>query len=137
MEKKFKRMINALEEIFEFVDDFLNTHNVGEKTAFSIRLVVEELFTNLVRHNITKQDFITIVLDRDSDQLIVQLKDFGVEPFEIPDDKEIDVHKPLNERKVGGLGIHLVKNVVDKLTYEYKDRTLLVTVLKTMEEEDV
>lgn len=126
-----------MEEIFEFVDDFLNNNNVGEKTSFSIRLVVEELFTNLVRHNITKEDLITISLTRDSDQLIIQLKDFGVEPLEIPEAKEADVQKPLQERKVGGLGIHLVKNVVDKLTYEYKDRTLLVTVLKTMEEEDV
>ncbi len=136
MEKNFKREIKALEAVFAFVDDFLATNGVSERITLSVKLVVEELFTNLVRHNITKHDHITISLDRDSDQLIIRLKDFDVEPFEIPEE-EVDVHKPLDERKVGGLGIHLVKNIVDKLTYEYVDRTLLVTVIKKLEDGDV
>ncbi len=136
MKKKFKREINSLEGIFAFVDDFLSTNGVREKTALSIKLVVEELFTNLVRHNITSHDYITISLDRDSNQLVIRLKDIDVEPFELPR-KEVDVRKPLDERKVGGLGIHLVKSIVDKLTYEYKDRTLFVTVIKKLEDEDV
>lgn len=136
MEKNFKREINALEAVFAFVDDFLSANGVSERIALSIKLVVEELFTNLVRHNITEHDHITLCLDRDSDQLIIRLKDYDVEPFEMPEE-EVDVRKPLDERKVGGLGIHLVKNIVDKLTYEYMDRTLLVTVIKKLEDGDV
>jgi len=140
MKKSFKRDVSALEEIFRFVDDFLVIQDASEKVAFATRLAVEELFTNLVRHNIMRDSGsrdITISLERDSNQLVIRLKDFKVKPFEIPENEDIGFHQSLHERKVGGLGVHLVRNLVDKLTYEYKDGNLCVTVIKNMENEDV
>lgn len=136
MEKQFKREIGSLDEIFDFIDDFVSAHDISEDIAFSMRLVVEELFTNLVRHNVGGQDHILIRLDKDSSQLTLQLKDFDVDPVITPE-TQVDIHQPLNERRIGGLGIHLVKSVVDKLTYEYKNGTLCVTAIKNMEDEDV
>ncbi len=40
--------------------------------------------------------------------------------------------QPIEERKVGGLGLHLVKSIVDKITYEYKDRHMQVTIMKEL-----
>lgn len=136
MERQFKREIGSLDEIFDFVDDFTSSHDISEDTAFSLRLVVEELFTNLVRHNVGGRDHIPIRLDKDSNQLTLQLKDFDVEPIATPE-IQVDVRQPLSERKVGGLGIHLVKSVVDTLTYDYKNGTLCVTAIKNMEDKDV
>ena len=136
MERQFKREIDSLDEIFDFVDDFVSAHDINEDIAFSMRLVVEELFTNLVRHNVGGQDHILIRLDKDSNQLTLQLKDFDVEPVTTPE-TQVDIHQPLDERRIGGLGIHLVKSVVDTLTYEYKNGTLCVTAIKNMEDEDV
>lgn len=136
MEKKFRREIDSLDEIFDFADDFFSAHDINEDIAFSMRLVVEELFTNLVRHNVGGRDHILIRLDKDSSQLILQLKDFDVEPVTIPEPK-IDIHQSLDERRIGGLGIHLVKSVVDTLTYEHKNGTLCVTAIKNVEDEDV
>lgn len=136
MQKEFKREIGSLEEIFTFIDDFLSDHGVSEDTAFYTRLVAEELFTNLVRHNVGGRDHILISLEKESNRLVLELHDFDVEPVETPVNA-VDVHKRLKERKVGGLGIHLVKSFVDTLTYEYKNGALSVTAVKTMEDTDV
>jgi len=161
MEKTFKRDVCALDAVFEFVNSFLSAQKVGEKVTYSIMLAVEELFTNLIKHNVKQhaarekdaekqgegqhdpgageggKNDISISLERDAEHLIVRLTDFGVEPSSIPENEEIDIALPLQERKVGGLGIHLVRNLVDKLTYEYKDGNLSVTVIKSMENQDV
>jgi anti-sigma regulatory factor (Ser/Thr protein kinase) len=136
MERKFKREIGSLEEIFTFIDEFLADIGVDEDTSFYTRLVAEELFTNLVRHNIGGRDHILISLEMDSNRLVIELRDFDVEPVVTPQ-TEVDVRKRLDERKVGGLGIHLVRSYVDTLTYDYNNGTLSVTAVKTMEDSDV
>jgi len=44
----------------------------------------------------------------------------------------VETDQPIEERKAGGLGLHLVKSIVDKITYEYKDRRMQVTIMKEL-----
>jgi anti-sigma regulatory factor (Ser/Thr protein kinase) len=44
----------------------------------------------------------------------------------------VDVSQSLEERKVGGLGVHLIRSLFDTLEYDYKDRTLCVTATKSL-----
>lgn len=139
MDKKFKREISALDDIFGFVDNFIASNGIGDAAGFSTRLAVEETFTNLVRHNSGGLDhiFISLNIDRDTNRLIIQLKDFNVENFDKTKIKSAEVHLPLSEKKIGGLGTHLIKNAVDTIKYDYKNRTLCITAIKNLEEKDV
>ncbi len=137
MERRFKREIGALGEVFAFIDGFLSSNSADERASFALRLAAEELFTNFVRHNRKSDERIAIELRRDADRLIMQLRDFDVDPFDPAERENVDIQTPLSERQVGGLGIHLVQNMVDHLTYEYEDRTMCVMVVKRMEESDV
>lgn len=132
MEMDFKRDIGALDEIFVFIDNFIADNKFDEALTFSTRLVVEEIFTNLVRHNEGGLEHISIFLDADDKCVTIRLQDFNVDPVKIPEEVPVGVNKPLSEREPGGLGIHLVKSLVDKLTYEYTDRTLSVTAIKCL-----
>ena len=132
MEKSFKRELQTLELVFEFVDEFVTSNGLGEDVAFPLRLAVEELFTNFVRHNSGGQDRIYISLSRADGRLVVKLKDFDVERFDGMDTPRVNVHESLEERKVGGLGVHLIRSLFDTLEYDYKDRTLCVTATKTL-----
>lgn len=139
MEKMFDREISALDDVFGFVDSFLEQHDIDESAAFSTRLTVEELFTNLVRHNAAHPGHIPISLEKEADRLVIRLKDLDVEPFDPSKLKPVDINQPLQERTPGRLGIHLVNRLVDELNYKYLEdtRTLCVTAIKYLEAKNV
>ena len=61
---EFRREIDAIGEVFAFLEAFVEGQEIDEKTAFCINLVAEELFTNLVRHNVGGGDEITVTIER-------------------------------------------------------------------------
>jgi serine/threonine-protein kinase RsbW len=137
MEAKLARNLGALEALFLFVERFAHSQRLDETTAFVVQIAVEELFTNLVRHNTGGTEQIAVRLDVDDGRLLVTLVDFDVDPADPAAGSSPDVLLPLEERTVGGLGIHLVKSMFDSLTYEYRDRTLRVTAVKNLEDTHV
>ncbi len=133
--EEFRREIGAIGEVFSFLETFVDSQEIDEKTAFCINLVVEELFTNMVRHNKGGADRITLSAERRNDRVHLELVDFDVEPFD-PQTAEIPlVDAGIEERRPGGLGIYLVKKMVDDLdyTYETETRRMRITVTKTLE----
>jgi serine/threonine-protein kinase RsbW len=132
---EFRREIEAIGEVFAFLEGFSKDQEVDEKTAFSISLVVEELFTNMVRHNEGGGDLITVSIERQDNRLHLELIDTDVEPFDPTTAEVPPVDAGIEERRPGGLGIYLVKKMVDDLSYDYETegRRMRVTVTKTLE----
>lgn len=131
-ERTFGRETEALPDVFQFVDDFLASNDIEEGAAFATKLAVEELFTNLVRHNLGGQDSIAISLRRGPGEIVVELKDFDVASFDITKVPPVDTEQALQDRQIGGLGLHLVRSVIDRITYEYYDRTMHITAVKKL-----
>jgi len=105
-----------------------------------MKLVVEELFTNMVRHNagspydITVE--ITVEVAVDGDNVIVVLTDRDSDYFDPREHTEVDIRARIKDRTPGGLGIHLVRHMVDELDYHYVDRTSVITLKKRIEKPD-
>ncbi len=137
MKREFERTIEALDEIFRSVDEFTAEEAIDDDGAFAVKLAIEELFTNMVRHNTGGRDHIAIRLEREGDRLVLNLTDFDVESFDASDIGAVDVRRPLSEREVGGLGVHLVRKLFDELSYQYIDGTLCVTAVKHIGRKDV
>ena len=133
MEHKFKRQIESLDEVFSFLHDFFSANGIDESIIFTVDLVVEELFTNLVKYDSKNTNDISICLRKNENKLIISLIDFDAKPFDLTKTEEVDVGKPLENRKIGGLGIHLVKKMVDELNYEYLNRQSRITFTKILE----
>jgi anti-sigma regulatory factor (Ser/Thr protein kinase) len=134
MEKKLERKIGALEEIFPLLEEFLSDRGLDPAAKYAVNLAAEEIFTNLVRHNQGGGDHILLELEQKPGEIVLRLTDFDVEPFDLDKVKPVDVRAPLSERGSGGLGLHLVKNLVDELDYHYADGDLKVTAIKRLEE---
>jgi anti-sigma regulatory factor (Ser/Thr protein kinase) len=132
---EFRREIDALGEIFAFLETFADGQEVDEKAAFCINLVVEELFTNMVRHNEGGGDQITISIERRDNRVHLELVDTDVEPFDPATAEVPPVDAGIGERRPGGLGIYLVRSMVDNLNYAYETegRRMRITVTKTLE----
>jgi anti-sigma regulatory factor (Ser/Thr protein kinase) len=133
MKRRFKRNITSLNEIFEFIENFAGKHNFDHGTLFSLNLVVEELFTNVVKYNSQNKHDVTIALTKRDSDVIITLTEFDTEPFDITKRPEVDIDRHLGERRVGGLGIHLVKKMVDKIDYKYKGRCSKIILTKHLE----
>ena len=137
MNRTFARTLDSIETIFRSVDAFITAEGISADDAFATQLAVEELFTNMVRHNAGGAERIWVSLERDSDRLVVELRDADVEPFDSGAIAPPDTESPVHERRIGGLGVHIVRNIFDELTYEYSDRTLHVTAVRYLGRKDV
>ena len=133
MEKKFRRDISSLDNVFTFLGEFKKKSRLVNSIALNLNLIVEELFTNMVKYCSENPNDILIHITRRENKLILVLNDFDVEPFDITKADEVNTKKCLEERKVGGLGIHLVKCIADEIDYEYCDRTSKITIIKNLD----
>jgi len=133
MEKSFERNYGSLPQVFAFLDEFFAGEGIDGRRNPVIALAIEELFTNMVKYGRGSGQDISIALDRHAAQVSVTLTDFDVEPFDVTRLPEVPVDRPLNERKPGGLGIHLVRKMVDSIEYDYCDRTGRTTFMKALE----
>jgi anti-sigma regulatory factor (Ser/Thr protein kinase) len=132
---EFRREIDAIGEVFVLLEAFADDQEIDEKTTFCIHLVAEELFTNMVRHNQGGGDRISVSVERRGNRIHLELVDVDVEPFD-PETAEIPpVDAGIEERRPGGLGIYLVKKMVDDLNYNYETegRRMRISVTKTLE----
>lgn len=132
LEQRFDKDISSLEEVFALLSSFLAEEDLGENIEFCLNFVLEEIFTNMVKYNESFRNEVLVGIERADDYVVVELTDFDVEPFDPESVPDVDVDAPLEERRPGGLGLHLVKSMVDKLTYEYRDRILKVTLYKSL-----
>ncbi|UCE18697.1 MAG: ATP-binding protein [Gemmatimonadota bacterium] len=133
MEKKFRRDMSSLDNVFAFLNEFKKKSKLAHSVASNIDLIVEELFTNMIKYSSESPNDILIHIQRSDNKLILILNDFDVEPFDITKVDEVDTNQCIEERKVGGLGIHLVKCIADEIDYEYCDRTSKITIIKNLE----
>lgn len=133
MERRFRRDVGALPDIFEFVEERLEAEEIDPENSFWIDLVIEELFTNLVKYNQDGAQDIAVCLTSEGDRIVIRVTDFDVDGFDITQVPEVDLEAYAAERKVGGLGLHLVRKVADSVSYESKNRVCTITVTKRME----
>jgi anti-sigma regulatory factor (Ser/Thr protein kinase) len=132
-EQRFGRSFGSLDAIFGFVEGFLDGEGIDTDPSFEIQLVIEELFTNMVKYSRDGHQDIAISLEREGPRLVIRLRDFDVEPFDVTRVPTADVDQPITERTRGGLGLHLVRQVADDFRYDYRDRNSTITVIKRLE----
>jgi len=134
VEGTFPRELGALDGLFALAETFAAGNSLGKRQRFLVDFVLEELFTNMVRHNPEAGGRIDIALDLRGSELMVQLRDSNCVRVDIRTDApEVDPHLPIDVRTPGGLGIHLVKGLVDRIEYAYENRTGTIRLHKRLE----
>ncbi len=121
LQYEFKADLSELDRLSQELDRFGKTLGLSPKCLFEIHLAVEEHFTNVVSYGYTdkKEHWIKITFAHENKTVEICIEDEGV-PFNPLDAKTPDVKCCLEERKPGGLGIHLTKHCVDGITYQRK-----------------
>ena len=130
MEKEIVRRIDSLEDIYEFLEAFFESNDIAEPVRYPVHFTVEELFTNMVKYNPGNMNTIMLDIENDDDTVRVTMTDYDVDDFDVTKKRSVDTKSPLKKRKVGGLGLHLVRHMVDSLDYHYEDRRSRITFTK-------
>lgn len=126
--RRFGRSYQSLEGIFAFVAEFLAGHGLPETMSFDLDLVIEELFTNMVKYSPGGAAEVEIGLERRDGAVEVVLRDFEVERFDPAGADETEADRALAERRPGGLGLRLVRRIAESVRYDYRDRTSTITL---------
>ena len=129
MLRSFKRDLSSLEPLFEFTGDFAATHRLDDAIVFAMNLTIEELFTNMVKYG-GGDDVVSVDLDVRGDDLVIELVHAGARAFDPAAAKRVDPTSPLGEREPGGLGLQLVRSVMDDVTFEHRNGGARITVTK-------
>jgi serine/threonine-protein kinase RsbW len=128
--RTFPRSFGALEAIYAFIREFLTGCHIDPDVAYDLDVIAEELFTNMVKYGRGSRREIEIALDWTSPYVAIRLRDFDVEPFDPTLSPPVDTSVPITSRRAGGLGIHLVRQIADRIHYDYEGRNSTVTVTK-------
>lgn len=132
-ERTFPKALASLDGIFAHLESFYRSELIDARTSLSLSLVVEEIFTNLVRYNTVSRNPIVLRIEREGDQVRLELVDRDVDRFDPSTLPEVNVDAPMAERKPGGLGLHLVRAIVDHISFEYENRVMRIAVVKNLE----
>ena len=131
--RSFKRSFDSLEQIFAFTAGTMDA-----ELRRTVDFVLEELFTNVIKYGRASDAPVRIDVGRIAGGVEVTLTDTDAEPFDLTRSPDADIDLPLEKRKPGGLGVHLVRKMVDSIQYRYsaEERTSRVSFRKTLGKED-
>ena len=115
--------ISNIYKLADFIDRHLSSLRVSPAEEMKIQMVCEELFVNIAHYAYAPNHgncLVTVKTDEKENAIEIVLSDWGV-PFNPLAKKDPDVTLPISQRKIGGLGIYLVKKEVNGVTYRRED----------------
>lgn len=117
-ELKVKSKTENLSEIRDFVSSKALKAGISANTIDNIILAVDEACTNIIKHayKLSPQGEILIKIDYDENKFTIMIIDYGksFEPDRVP---RPDLQKYYREHRVGGLGMYLMKSLMDDVEY--------------------
>jgi serine/threonine-protein kinase RsbW len=111
--------------------------SIDDSVRFPIQLALEELFVNLVTYNPGANRDILIEVGIANQGVTVTITDHDAAEFDVTKQRGVDTGATLNERKPGGLGLHLIQHMVDTLEYDYRGGRSRIRFSKEPEASDV
>ena len=122
-----------VERMTAAVDQFARAHGMAADDLHNIHLMLDELVINIIRHGYDddRAHIIDLRLSIEASVLTIALEDDGLafDPTKAPLPK---FHLPIEERPIGGLGVHIVKTLCDTMTYRRVGDRNVLTVTKTV-----
>jgi anti-sigma regulatory factor (Ser/Thr protein kinase) len=128
---ELKNDLTEIVRMSQIIDEFCASNKLPPDTVFALNLSLEEILANVIAYGYDdhNEHVINVRMNLHQGQVYIEVEDDG-KPFNPLEVDAPDIDKPLEERPIGGLGIHLVKNHMDSLQYKRKDETNLLIMKK-------
>jgi serine/threonine-protein kinase RsbW len=111
--------IYELERLDQRLEQFCHDRSIPDRIIYQIEMAIEEILTNTISYGYfdDSEHRIKITVSSDNELLIFDIEDDGI-PFNPLHAKPPDLNCPIEDRAIGGLGIHLAKCYMDDIVYE-------------------
>lgn len=118
VEKKFPANFEQLDAIREFVGGAASEAGLDDREVYAVQLATDEACSNIIEHGYEgiRDGQITCICDVLPGELVITLRDRGV-PFDASSVPQPDLSVPLDDRKIGGLGLFLMHNLMNEVRY--------------------
>ena len=126
--------IENITKVTDFVNGHLEQYNCPLKAQMQIDVAIDELFSNIARYAYdpkTGPATVQVEGQKDPKAGIITFIAHG-KPYDPLSREDPDLNLPLEERKEGGLGVFLVKKVMDDVGYEYRDGRNILRIRKNI-----
>jgi anti-sigma regulatory factor (Ser/Thr protein kinase) len=134
MQATLKREMGELARAFRLVSKFARERGLGETGTYLLNLAVEEIFTNIVKYGAPDGGDVSIRADVAGGKLVVEIVERGAEPFDPTQVPDADVTAPLEDRRPGGLGLHMLRKLMDEMTYAHVNGDSHIRMTKRLED---
>jgi len=125
--------VQEVPKLAAFVDEVCESLELDPMLSMQLNLALEEAVVNVIDYAYpagTKGD-VTVEVKTTEDSLVFVVSDSGI-AFDPTAKAEVDTTLSAEERKIGGLGIHLVRHIMDDVKYERSDGRNILTLCKKL-----
>jgi anti-sigma regulatory factor (Ser/Thr protein kinase) len=114
--------VSELERVFAFIDRYCKREEVPDGVKYKLFLVAEELTMNAISHGYGGRTDgpIAMTLRHPADAVELSFEDEAPAFDILHDAPDPEIDKPLADRRLGGLGIHLLKTLASHASYAYE-----------------
>ena len=125
--------IDEVPKLAVFVDEVCEETGIDMHIVMQLNLAIEEAVVNVMNYAYPAGTSGNVCIDIDTNEelLTVVITDSGT-PFDQTKKKEVDITLSAEERPIGGLGIHLVRQLMDSVDYERIDGKNVLTLTKKL-----
>lgn len=108
-----------LSGVFEQLESFASDNAWPDGTAMQVQLILEEVLINSMTHGLggRADGRVTLTVRQDLDLVDIEVTDNGI-PFDPLDHPEPDLDASIEDRQIGGLGIHFMRTIMDDVGYQ-------------------
>jgi len=120
--------------LLDAVIAFARAHLLPDQAVSNVCLALDELLTNVINHGLPETGAQRIVTEvrLEADRLVAEIIDHG-QPFDpFREAPSPDLTSPAEIRRIGGLGVHLVRTLMDETAYRRDGTTNRTMIVKTM-----
>lgn len=123
--------IKTIPQLSEFIEVIGEELEMEMSLIMSLNLALEEAVVNVMDYAYAPGTIGDVCIEATANETHIEfiISDSGI-PFDPTKKEEVDTTLSAEERPIGGLGIHLVREIMDAVSYEYKDNKNILTLSK-------
>lgn len=132
---ELKNYLSELKALHQHLNNWGGDIRLSANSILRINICLDELFTNIVSYGFDDdlEHIIIFTLSGDNNLVVINIEDHGI-PFNPLEKIDPDFPDNVESANIGGLGIHIIRKLMDNVTYERKQGKNKLTMRKNIQE---